>query len=164
MLQLCRYLQYKAVLKCSTGTWCVGGLFAWMIVLGCRPKPKGRPQHSLSRSCQAALCIMSIAHTFYRRTHPRCVAVVGGAQVEMFVLCTPAQSEALHEQLRQIEVELFSELGLHFKVTWGPEWRSGGALRRAPRLYCTGYSRLVTVQGSDIQAAARTRAIVIENT
>uniref|UniRef100_A0A7S0S4I3 serine--tRNA ligase n=1 Tax=Chlamydomonas leiostraca TaxID=1034604 RepID=A0A7S0S4I3_9CHLO len=38
------------------------------------------------------------------------------SKVEMFVLCTPAQSEALHEELRQIEVELFSELGLHFKV------------------------------------------------
>lgn len=31
-------------------------------------------------------------------------------------MCTPAQSEALHAELREIETELFSELGLHFKV------------------------------------------------
>ena len=38
------------------------------------------------------------------------------SKVEMFVLSTPEQSEALHKELLDIEVELFSELGLHFKV------------------------------------------------
>lgn len=38
------------------------------------------------------------------------------SKVEMFVVCTPEQSEALHEELREIEVEMFTELGLHFKV------------------------------------------------
>ena len=34
----------------------------------------------------------------------------------MFVLCTPEQSEALLDELVQLELSLFSELGLHFKV------------------------------------------------
>eukprot|EP00899_Mesostigma_viride_P020468 jgi/Mesvir1/28422/Mv15850-RA.1 len=37
------------------------------------------------------------------------------SKVEMFVLCTPAQSEALHEELISFEEELYAELGLHFK-------------------------------------------------
>jgi hypothetical protein len=35
----------------------------------------------------------------------------------MFVLATPEQSDALHQELIAIEQELFTELGLHFKVT-----------------------------------------------
>ena len=38
------------------------------------------------------------------------------SKVEMFVLCTPEQAEALHEELVQIERDLFSELGLNFRV------------------------------------------------
>lgn len=38
------------------------------------------------------------------------------SKVEMFVVCTPEQSEALHKELLDIEVEMFTELGLHFKV------------------------------------------------
>jgi seryl-tRNA synthetase len=34
----------------------------------------------------------------------------------MFVLATPEQSDALHEELIQIEKDLFTDLGLHFKV------------------------------------------------
>lgn len=37
-------------------------------------------------------------------------------KVEMFVFCTPEQSEAEHEMLRQLEEEIFSELGLPFQV------------------------------------------------
>ena len=40
-------------------------------------------------------------------------------QVEMFVVCTPAQSEALHAELVALEAEMFEELGLHFKVGGG---------------------------------------------
>lgn len=44
----------------------------------------------------------------------------------MFVLCTPDQSEAMHEELRRIEEELFSELGLHFRVCAATSaWGSG---------------------------------------
>ncbi|GIL53114.1 hypothetical protein Vafri_8798 [Volvox africanus] len=38
------------------------------------------------------------------------------SKVEMFVLSTPAQSEALHQELIDIEAGMFEELGLHFKV------------------------------------------------
>ena len=38
------------------------------------------------------------------------------SKVEMFVLCTPQQSEALLEELADIEKEMFTELGLHFKI------------------------------------------------
>lgn len=38
------------------------------------------------------------------------------SKVEMFVVCTPEQSEAMHQELLDIEVEMFTELGLHFKV------------------------------------------------
>ena len=34
----------------------------------------------------------------------------------MFVLSTPEQSDALHQELIAIEQELYTELGLHFKV------------------------------------------------
>ena len=34
----------------------------------------------------------------------------------MFVLCTPQQSEALLEELADIEKDMFTELGLHFKI------------------------------------------------
>ena len=33
-------------------------------------------------------------------------------QVEMFVVSTPQQSEALHQELIDIETEMFTELGL----------------------------------------------------
>lgn len=38
------------------------------------------------------------------------------SKVEMFVVCTPEQSEQLHKELIDIEVEMFQELGLHFQV------------------------------------------------
>ncbi len=38
------------------------------------------------------------------------------SKVEMFAFTTQEQSEALHDEMRQIEVEIFSELGLCFQV------------------------------------------------
>jgi hypothetical protein len=38
------------------------------------------------------------------------------SKVEMFVLATPEQSDALHQELIDIEAEMFAELGLHYKV------------------------------------------------
>ena len=38
------------------------------------------------------------------------------SKVEMFVLCNPQQSEGLLEELADIEKEMFTELGLHFKI------------------------------------------------
>lgn len=37
-------------------------------------------------------------------------------KVEMFAFCTPEESDALHEELRTIEEEIFEELGLPFQV------------------------------------------------
>jgi hypothetical protein len=37
----------------------------------------------------------------------------------MFVLSTPEQSDALHQELIDLETGMFSELGLHFKVGEG---------------------------------------------
>lgn len=38
------------------------------------------------------------------------------SKVEMFVICEPDQSDAMLEELRGIETEMYSSLGLHFKV------------------------------------------------
>jgi len=38
------------------------------------------------------------------------------SKVEMFVVCTPEQSEELLQELIEIETDMFKELGLHFKV------------------------------------------------
>ena len=38
------------------------------------------------------------------------------SKVELFVLCTPDQSDAIHNELLELEVEMYAELGLHFKV------------------------------------------------
>lgn len=48
------------------------------------------------------------------------------SKVEMFVVCTPEQSDALHRQLLDLEVSLYTDLGLHFKVG-----RAGGGAQRA---------------------------------
>ncbi|KAJ9545475.1 hypothetical protein OSB04_025182 [Centaurea solstitialis] len=38
------------------------------------------------------------------------------SKVEMFILCRPEESNAYHEELIEIEEDLFSKLGLHFKT------------------------------------------------
>ena len=38
------------------------------------------------------------------------------SKVEMFVLCTPQQSEGLLQELCDLEEEIFADLGLHFKI------------------------------------------------
>ena len=38
------------------------------------------------------------------------------SKVEMFVIATPEQSAALHDELTEIEQEMYTELGFHFKV------------------------------------------------
>ena len=38
------------------------------------------------------------------------------SKVELFVLSTPQQSEALLEELCSLEKEMFTQLGLHFKI------------------------------------------------
>ncbi len=38
------------------------------------------------------------------------------SKVEMFVVCTPEQSEAVHEDLRRLEERLFTKLGIPYRV------------------------------------------------
>jgi len=38
------------------------------------------------------------------------------SKVEMFVICHPDQSDAIHQEILEIEKEMFESLGLHFKV------------------------------------------------
>ena len=38
------------------------------------------------------------------------------SKVEMFVVCTPQQSEIMLAELCGLEEEIFTELGLHFKM------------------------------------------------
>ncbi|KAI0560676.1 serine--tRNA ligase [Gracilaria domingensis] len=38
------------------------------------------------------------------------------SKVEMFILCHPDDSERFHEELRTLEEDMYSSLGLHFKV------------------------------------------------
>ena len=38
------------------------------------------------------------------------------SKVELFVICTPEQSEGVLAELCDMEEELFSSLGLHFKI------------------------------------------------
>lgn len=37
-------------------------------------------------------------------------------KVEMFSICLPSQSEHMLEHFREIEMDLFKQLGIHFKV------------------------------------------------
>ncbi|MEP7218599.1 MAG: aminoacyl--tRNA ligase-related protein, partial [Bacteroidota bacterium] len=38
------------------------------------------------------------------------------SKVEMFAFATPETSEAMHEEMRDIEIEIFTELGIPFRV------------------------------------------------
>ena len=38
------------------------------------------------------------------------------SKVEMFVVCTPEQSDAVHAELIELETSMYADLGLHFKV------------------------------------------------
>eukprot|EP00798_Chlamydomonas_sp_ICE-L_P027698 gene27698-7340_t len=38
------------------------------------------------------------------------------SKVEMFVICTPEQSDALHQELVELEEQMYTELGFHFKI------------------------------------------------
>ncbi|CAA6667082.1 unnamed protein product [Spirodela intermedia] len=45
------------------------------------------------------------------------------SKVEMFILCRPEDSNLFHEELIEIEEELFASLGLHFKGLGAPAYR-----------------------------------------
>jgi hypothetical protein len=75
------------------------------------------------------------------------VVLVLVLQVEMFVVCTPEQSETLHQELIQIEQELFTDLGLHFKV--GTNTAQQCALAQQHMRMVLLYSRTIRTQHVD---------------
>lgn len=52
------------------------------------------------------------------------------SKVELFILATPEQSDALHDELLEFETGLYTELGLHFKVLDMPTWDLGAPAYR----------------------------------
>ncbi|MEW5297789.1 MAG: hypothetical protein WDW36_000973 [Sanguina aurantia] len=88
---------------------------------GFQPRGAGTQVYSIQDS---ALCLTGTAEVPPRRTEAGASGAAGKglyrvhqfSKVEMFVLCTPEQSDALHAELIGIEVEMFTELGLHFKI------------------------------------------------
>mmetsp|Transcript_27852 Transcript_27852/g.52986 ORF Transcript_27852/g.52986 Transcript_27852/m.52986 type:complete len:517 (+) Transcript_27852:145-1695(+) len=58
------------------------------------------------------------------------------SKVEMFVLATPEQSDALHEELILLEEEMFGELGLHFKTLDMPSQDLGAPAYRKYDVEC----------------------------
>jgi len=58
------------------------------------------------------------------------------SKVETFVISTPEQSDALHEELISMEEQLFAELGLHFKVLDMPSHDLGAPAYRKFDIEC----------------------------
>jgi len=58
------------------------------------------------------------------------------SKVEMFVLATPEQSDALHQELIELEEEMFTELGLHFKTLDMPSHDLGAPAYRKFDVEC----------------------------
>eukprot|EP01125_Pyxidicula_operculata_P020485 TRINITY_DN7583_c0_g1_i1.p1 TRINITY_DN7583_c0_g1~~TRINITY_DN7583_c0_g1_i1.p1 ORF type:complete len:472 (+),score=89.16 TRINITY_DN7583_c0_g1_i1:166-1581(+) len=52
------------------------------------------------------------------------------SKVEMFMFCLPEDSERLHEEILQIEIDLLTKLGLHFRVLDMPKNELGGPAYR----------------------------------
>ena len=58
------------------------------------------------------------------------------SKVETFIISTPEQSDALHEELISMEEALFAELGLHFKVLDMPSHDLGAPAYRKYDIEC----------------------------
>lgn len=52
------------------------------------------------------------------------------SKVEMFIICKPEDSEKIHNELLEIEIDLLSSLGLHFKVLEMPSDDLGASAYR----------------------------------
>ncbi len=107
--------------------------------------PAPSPPRSLVLGLVFRLVVLGIGINYpTHATDPptRCLLLTGMAgkglyrvhqfsKVEMFVLATPEQSEALHQELIDIEADMFTELGLHFKVRRRGRGRGRGRGQRA---------------------------------
>lgn len=57
-------------------------------------------------------------------------------KVEMFSVCSPSQSEKMLDEFRQIQIELFKNLNLHFKVLDMPPSELGAPAYRYVTITC----------------------------
>jgi hypothetical protein len=71
-------------------------------------------------ACMMGACVVGLVGSASRGLY----RVHQFSKVEMFVLSTPRQSEALLQELVDIEEEIFTELGLHFKILVRKGWTS----------------------------------------
>lgn len=75
------------------------------------------------------------------------------SKVELFVLSTPETSDALHAELLELEVGIYSDLGLHFKV--GPGVERGNMLRMSPaRVSCPAWPSCTACRQRLVSSAA----------
>ena len=70
------------------------------------------PARGSCKRCQSIRGLMSPAGSASKGLY----RVHQFSKVEMFVLCTPQQSEVLLQELCDLEEEIFADLGLHFKI------------------------------------------------
>ena len=99
-----------------------------MLQLQCRAIEEGADVGAVRPATEGNLCDNTCLHMLGSTTVVVTSGLVAGSasrglyrvhqfsKVEMFVLCTPQQSEALLEELADVEKEMFTELGLHFKI------------------------------------------------
>jgi seryl-tRNA synthetase len=82
----------------------------------------GRYLNSIQAEENLPLKSVAFSHSF-RTEAGRAGAQVRGlyrvhqfSKVEMFVVCTPDQADELHDEIVELEKEMFTELGLNFRV------------------------------------------------
>src|SRR5205085_10392555 len=79
-------------------------------------------KEKILRKEELPICMVGFSHCFRTEagaagSHSRGLYRVHQfSKVEMFAFVQPEESEAMHEQMRQIEIEIFRELGLCFRV------------------------------------------------
>lgn len=96
----------------------------------------GMHQGAILQADQLPICYVGLSHCFRTEAGAHGAASRGlyrvhqFSKVEMFAFTRPDQSEAMHERMRALEVELFRELGLCFRVVdiptgdlGAPAWR-----------------------------------------
>lgn len=91
--------------------------------------------HFAGRTISAPIRVMSASRCYRAETsglqeEKGIFRVHNFLKVEMFAVCQPAQSDAMLEEFRGIEVDLFQRLGLHFKVLDMPPGELGAPAYR----------------------------------
>lgn len=81
------------------------------------------------------------------------------SKVEMFVLATPEQSDAIHQELIDIETELFTDLGLNFKVLDMPTGDLGAPAYRKIDMEASMPGRAINVYQAGTPASPLTQEV-----